>query len=148
MLDKVGSIEPPKVVLPETADLRRYCPLVENQGSLGSCTANAGVRLVEYFERRAFGKHVDASRRFLYKTTRHLMQTTRDTGVYIRTTMTVLVLFGDLPEKYFPYFIAEFDEEPLHHVPLDFTGERRRQDSLSLLRGRCAWRSCCNSRGI
>jgi hypothetical protein len=29
--------------------------------------------MVEYFERRAFGKHLDASRRFLCKATRNLL---------------------------------------------------------------------------
>jgi C1A family cysteine protease len=51
--------------LPATVDLRPWFSPVENQGSLGSCTANAGVAVVEYFERRANGKHIDASRLFL-----------------------------------------------------------------------------------
>src|SRR5512138_2707732 len=52
---------------PAKADLREWCPPVEDQGDLGSCTANAGVGLLEYFERKAFGNHLDASRLFLYK---------------------------------------------------------------------------------
>src|SRR3990172_1855734 len=47
-----------------SADLRAWCSPIENQGSLGSCTANAGVGILEYFERRAFGTHIDASRLF------------------------------------------------------------------------------------
>ena len=35
-----------------TVDLSEWCSPVENQGSLGSCTANAAVGLYEYFERR------------------------------------------------------------------------------------------------
>ena len=79
---------------------------------MGSCTANAGVGVVEYFERRAFGKHIDASRLFLYKVTRNLDHQTGDTGAYLRTTMGGLVLFGVPPEEYWPYKIADFDKEP------------------------------------
>ena len=59
--------------LPASVDLRAWCSPIENQGQLGSCTANAGVGIVEYFERRAFGNYIDASRLFLYKVTRDLM---------------------------------------------------------------------------
>jgi C1A family cysteine protease len=91
--------------------LRHFSP-VENQGPLGSCTANAGVGLVEYYERRAFGKHIDASRLFLYKATRNLLRWTGDTGAFIRTTMGAMVLFGVPPEEYWPYVIEDFDKEP------------------------------------
>src|SRR5689334_6996584 len=37
-------------------DLRQSCSPIENQGPLGSCTANAAAGLVEYFEHRAFNK--------------------------------------------------------------------------------------------
>ena len=36
--------------LPASVDVRAWCPPVENQGALGSCTANAGVGMVEYFD--------------------------------------------------------------------------------------------------
>lgn len=98
--------------LPNTVDLRQWCPPVEDQGDLGSCTANAGVALVEYFERRSFGKHIDASRLFLYKTTRNLLHQTGDSGAFLRTTMGALVLFGVPPEEYWPYKIDNFDNEP------------------------------------
>ena len=66
----------------------------------------------EYFENRAFGTYIDASRLFLYKVTRNLMQETGDTGAYLRTTMGAMVLFGVPPEKYWPYIIDKFDIEP------------------------------------
>jgi C1A family cysteine protease len=98
--------------LPNSVDLRQWCSPIENQLNLGSCTANAGVGLLEYFERRAFGNHIDASRLFLYKATRDLMQVTGDTGAYIRSTLGAMVLFGIPPEKYIPYDISKFDIEP------------------------------------
>jgi C1A family cysteine protease len=111
MLGQVGLAEPPKTS-PPSADLREWCSPVENQGALGSCTAHAGVGIVEYYERRAFGRHTDASRLFLYKATRNLLRWTGDTGAYLRTTMGALVLFGVPPEEYWPYVIADFDREP------------------------------------
>ena len=51
--------------LPSAVDLRPWCSPVEDQGMLGSCTANAGVGIIEYYERKAFGRHTDASRLFL-----------------------------------------------------------------------------------
>ena len=111
MLGKVGVAEPVKA-LPPTVDLRAWCSPIEDQGALGSCTANAGVGLVEYFERRAFGKHIDGSRLFLYKTTRDLLHWVGDTGAFLRNTMGAMTLFGVPPEEYWPYKIADFDKEP------------------------------------
>lgn len=111
MLKKVGVATPLKA-LPASIDLRAWCSPMEDQGALGSCTANAGVGVVEYFERRAFGHHLDASRLFLYKATRNLMRVTGDTGAFLRTTMGALVLFGVPPEEYWSYAIADFDKEP------------------------------------
>jgi C1A family cysteine protease len=93
-------------------DLREWCSPIENQLDLGSCTAHAAAGIVEYFERRAFGKHIDASRLFLYKTTRNLMQVSGDTGAWLRETMAALVLCGIPDEKYLPYRVKDFDNEP------------------------------------
>lgn len=95
-----------------SVDLRQWCSPVENQGKLGSCTAHAGVGIVEYYEKRAFDKHLDASRLFLYKTTRNLMQVTGDAGGWLRCTMGALVLCGIPQEKYWPYKVDDFDVEP------------------------------------
>jgi C1A family cysteine protease len=92
--------------------LRPWCSPMEDQQTIGSCTAHAGVGLVEYFERRAFGKHIDASRLFLYKVTRNLLKWTGDTGAFLRSTMYALTLFGVPPEEYYPYNIADLDKEP------------------------------------
>ena len=100
------------VKIPTSQDLRAWCSPIEDQGSLGSCTAHAGVGVVEYYEKRAFGKHIDASRLFLYKVTRNLSHWTGDTGAFLRNTMGGLVLFGVPPEEYWPYVIADFDKEP------------------------------------
>jgi len=100
--------------LPGAMDLREWCSPVEDQRMLGSCTAHAGVGIIEYYERKASGKHIDASRLFLYKVTRNLMKQKGDTGAYLRTTMGAMVLFGVPPEDYWPYSDdeKEFDKEP------------------------------------
>jgi C1A family cysteine protease len=112
LLESAGVAEAEEVSTSSSVDLKEWFAEVEDQGSLGSCTANAGVGLVEYFQRRAFGNHIDASRLFLYKVTRNLMHETGDTGAYLRTTMGALVMFGVPPEEYWPYNIAKFDREP------------------------------------
>ncbi len=81
LFSKVGvttaqsTIKTKGLTIPTKANkIREYCSPVEDQGTLGSCTANAGVGMVEYFERKAFGRHIDASRLFLYKVTRNLLR--------------------------------------------------------------------------
>ena len=109
---KAGGANRAKASLPASVDLRPWCSPIENQGSLGSCTANAGAGIVEYFERRAFGKHIDASRLFLYKATRNMLHWTGDTGAFLRSTMGALALFGVPPEEYWQYVVADYDKEP------------------------------------
>jgi len=108
---KNKALSPPKAIA-TTCDLSGFCSPVEDQENIGSCTANAGVGLLEYYENRAHGRFIDASRLFLYKTTRTLMHKTGDTGAYLRTTMKAMVLFGMPPEEYLPYDTARFDDEP------------------------------------
>ncbi len=111
--------------LPPAVDLRAWCSPIENQGALGSCTANAAAGMIEYFERRAHGKHIDVSRLFIYKTTRNLMGVVGDTGAWLRDVMGALTLTGVAPEKYWPYSTEKqpgaagnrtFDEEPTSFV--------------------------------
>jgi C1A family cysteine protease len=111
--------------LPASVDLRGWCSPIENQLNLGSCTAHAAVGVVEYFERRSFTRHIDASRLFLYKTTRNLMGVVGDTGAWLRDTIGALRLCGAPPEKYWPYTDRQqpgpagertFDDEPSSFV--------------------------------
>jgi len=101
-----GDEPPPRV------DLREWCSPIEDQGEIGSCTAHAGVGMVEYFERKAHGKHLDASRRFLYKATRALGGFEGDSGAFLRTTIGAMRIFGVPPEDFWPYSEEAYDEEP------------------------------------
>jgi C1A family cysteine protease len=98
--------------LPRQVDNRRFCSPVEDQGQLGSCTANACVGMVEYMERRSGGQFTDGSRLFVYKATRKLLGWNGDTGAFLRTTMKALVNFGVPPEEFWPYEVSTFDQEP------------------------------------
>ena len=100
--------------LPASMDLRKWCSPIEDQKNLGSCTAQAGAGIIEYYERKAFGRHIEASRLFLYKVMRNLMKMKGDTGGFLRTTMGAMILFGVPPEEYWPYTDDEaaFDREP------------------------------------
>jgi C1A family cysteine protease len=99
-------------------DLRPWCSPVEDQRQLGSCTAHAAVGIVEYYERRAKGRHLEGSRLFVYKTTRDLLQVTGDTGAWLRNVMGALALCGVPDERYWPYTDAnpDFDREPPQFV--------------------------------
>ncbi len=119
MVEKLNITSEPKA--PSKVDLKRWCSPIEDQEHLGSCTAQAAVGIVEYFQRRAFNQHIDGSRLFVYKTTRNLMGLHGDTGAYCRTTMAALALCGVPPEKYWPYTDKKhpgvsgertFDDEP------------------------------------
>jgi C1A family cysteine protease len=112
MIKKTRADKPGKKALPDSVSLLEWFSPIDDQESLGSCTANAGVGLVEYFEKRAFQKHIEASRLFLYKVTRNLMHETGDNGAFLRSTMGAMVLFGVPPDEYWPYKIADFEKEP------------------------------------
>lgn len=111
--------------LPTSIDLMNWCSPIDNQMQLGSCTAHAGVGVIEYLERRAFGNYIHGSRLFVYKTTRNLMGVKGDTGAFLRDTMAAIALCGVPPEKYHPYTDRKipgpageptFDEEPSNFV--------------------------------
>lgn len=110
-LDQTRALKAP-AALPASVDLRQWCTAIENQGALGSCTANAGVGMYEYFIKRRYGTEFNLSRLFLYKVTRDLLHWTGDTGAYLRTTMGAMAMFGVPPEEYWLYNTARFDVEP------------------------------------
>ena len=112
----IRSTTAPFKTAPARVDHRFFFSPVEDQGALGSCTAQAYLGLLEYFERRALGRHVDGSRLFLYKVTRKLMGMTGDTGAYLRSTMQAAALLGVPPESQYPYDVSKFDLEPAAYI--------------------------------
>ncbi|MDZ8056272.1 MAG: C1 family peptidase, partial [Aulosira sp. ZfuVER01] len=98
--------------LPEFVDLTYWCSPVEDQGLLNSCTAHAGVALMEYAEKKSSDTYTDASPLFLYRVTRNLMQREGDSGASVRDTIKAMVAFGVCPEEHWPYNEDRFDQEP------------------------------------
>ncbi|MGD8238756.1 MAG: C1 family peptidase [Armatimonadota bacterium] len=105
------SAEPPSS-LPAAVDLRGNDPRIEDQETLGSCTAQAVVGLAEHLQKALYGRYTDASRLFLYKVTRSLLGWTGDTGAFVRSTIKAMRIFGTCPEDYWLYDVGRFDDEP------------------------------------
>jgi C1A family cysteine protease len=61
--------------LPRQVDLRPLCSKVEDQGQLGSCTANALAGAIEFLERKDQVPYQDFSRLFIYYNERVLEHT-------------------------------------------------------------------------
>ncbi len=104
--------KPPKE-LPKAVDLRPGCSPVEDQGQLGSCTANALVGNLEFLEKKQ-GKTVsDLSRLFVYYNERVMEGTVQeDAGAMIRDGVKSLVKQGVCTEKKWPYTISKFAVKP------------------------------------
>lgn len=97
--------------LPTRHENLYWCSPIEDQGALGSCTAQAVVGLMEFMQRRV-GEHVDGSRLFTYKVSRKLLGWKGDTGAHLRTAIKSVAAFGVPPEEFWPYEVKRFDEEP------------------------------------
>ena len=99
--------------VPDQVDLRQYCTAVENQGHLGSCTANATVGALEFLYKKRDGQSPDLSRLFVYYNSRRMRGTTnQDSGAYICDAMSSVLSFGACQEGIWPYNIAVFTNEP------------------------------------
>lgn len=110
------AIAAPPAVMPTTVDLREGCSPVEDQGQLGSCTANALVGNLEFLEKKAGqpGQAViNRSRLFIYYNERVIEGTiNEDSGAMIRDGIKSLVNLGVCPETKWPYKIAKFKSKP------------------------------------
>ncbi|HET6516215.1 MAG TPA: C1 family peptidase [Thermodesulfovibrionales bacterium] len=99
--------------LPKSNDLRPLCSAVENQGELGSCTANALAGALEFLERKDSVSFVDCSRLFIYYNERaieHSIQS--DSGAMIRDGIKTLAKQGVCSEKIWPYIESKFTVKP------------------------------------
>ncbi|PPV05090.1 cysteine protease [Xanthomonas bromi] len=103
----------PRAALPRHIDLRATCSAVEDQGQLGSCTANALVGALEFLERKDGLKATDLSRLFVYYNERELDGTvTQDAGSQLRTGIKTLAHQGVCAEALWPYDITQFAKRP------------------------------------
>lgn len=107
----------PKLELPASVDLRRWCSNIEDQGQLGSCTGQAIVGAMEYLQNRASRKgrrkFIDLSRLFVYYNERVLENSVAvDAGAYIRDGIKALRKWGVCAERLWPYRIRRFAVRP------------------------------------
>jgi C1A family cysteine protease len=120
-----AAIAPKLVKLPAKIDLRSKCSPVENQGQLGSCTANALVGALEFLENKDYVPFVDLSRLFVYYNERVIEGTLdQDSGAFIRDGIKSLAKQGVCPEKQWPYRIAAFKRKP---APACYTAAKKHQ---------------------
>lgn len=108
-----AAIAPRIARLPQKIDLRRKCPPVENQGQLGSCTANALVGALEFLELKDGAPFIDLSRLFVYYNERAIEGTVdQDSGAFLRDGIKSLARQGVCPEKEWPYRTSAFRKKP------------------------------------
>lgn len=106
-------VQPKRLRLPSKIDLTNLCSPIENQGQLGSCTANALAGNIEFLDNRTDSKYTDVSRLFIYYNERVLMNTTsQDSGATLRDGIKTLHQNGVCPESLWPYTISKFTRKP------------------------------------
>ena len=106
--------------LPSAVDLRPLCPPVYDQGSLGSCTANAIAAAIAFEQRKLDApQRFTPSRLFIYYNERALQGTvSADTGAPLRDGMKTVNHVGVCPEDQpeevanWPYNPAQFTSRP------------------------------------
>ena len=105
------------MTLPKVVNLRKWCSPIEDQGELGSCTANAWAGLMQwhenYIERPAGIPYHDLSRLFIYYNERVLEGSVdEDSGAELRSGASALAKYGVCPEWEWPYWINNFKTKP------------------------------------
>ena len=94
--------------LPQKVDLRNKFPPIYDQGSLGSCTANALCGLIQYLQPEFQG-----SRLFLYYNERKLENDiSDDSGATLTSGIKSLLKHGICLESNWPYIINKFAVKP------------------------------------
>ena len=108
-----AAIAAPPKKLPTSVDLRPDCSSVENQGQLGSCTANALAGGLEFLEKKAGKPPTDLSRLFIYYNERSIEGTVaQDAGGMLRDGIKTLAKQGVCAEAAWPYVISKFAVKP------------------------------------
>jgi C1A family cysteine protease len=111
--DLLYSTQVSAIPLPPRVDLKQLCSPVEDQGNLGSCTANALVGALEFLEMKKWKKQADLSRLFVYYNERVIEDTVDyDAGAMIRDGIKSLAKQGVCLEKTVPYNIDHFKQKP------------------------------------
>jgi C1A family cysteine protease len=109
-VDMLGIVTVPT---PPVVDLSPTCSPVEDQGALGSCTANALAGALEYLMKRDKKPFFDVSRLFIYYNERAREGTVSyDSGAMLRDGIKVMAKYGVCSEALWPYIITKFKTKP------------------------------------
>jgi C1A family cysteine protease len=108
-----GAVRPIPSTLPSLIDLRPQCPRVEDQGELGSCTANALIGALEFLEMKDKVRFTELSRLFVYYNERVIEGSVNsDAGAMLRDGIKTLAKQGVCSETNWPYDIKGFTKKP------------------------------------
>jgi len=112
--------------LPPRVDLRPSCPPVYDQGSLGSCTANAVAGALQFDEIKQ--QEADAftpSRLFIYYNERVIEGTVdEDAGAMLRDGIKSVARQGAPHETLWPYLVSKFRTRPSAAAYKDAAGHQ------------------------
>lgn len=103
------------VTVPRSYDLSPQMPPTLDQGSLGSCTANAAANALRYLLRKEKEQDFLPSRLYQYYATRVYIEggdPNQDTGCQMRDVCIALSKYHALPEVFWPYVIEKFNMKP------------------------------------
>ena len=103
------------ITIPPKCDLRSLVGNIEiyNQGSLGSCTANAIASAYKIMSIIQKGKSVAISRLFVYYNERQMIgKVFEDSGAYIKDGFTSMQNKGSCLESLWPYVESWFTFQP------------------------------------
>jgi C1A family cysteine protease len=107
------AVRPTAAKLPTKVDLRPSASPIEDQGSLGSCTANALAGAMEFLMVKGGQPYTDLSRLFVYYYERQMEGTVAyDSGAQLRTGIKVLAKQGACAESLWPYRTGKFQDKP------------------------------------
>lgn len=111
--------------MPVMTDLRGGCSAVEDQGELGSCTANALAGALEFLQRKEGAVFEDKSRLFIYYNERVIGHSVgEDSGAQLRDGIKTLVKQGACRESLWPYQAGKFAVRPSPACYRDALGHR------------------------
>ncbi|MDN5284803.1 MAG: Xylellain [Mucilaginibacter sp.] len=99
--------------VPPLVDMRAQCPPVYNQGSLGSCTANAIAGAFQFELMKQKLPVFTPSRLFIYYNERVLEGHVKDdSGAQLRDGIKSVATLGVCDETLWPYNITKFAQKP------------------------------------